>query len=118
MKFVSNSSDNFLFFSFTRTIANTIKFIRSRNLAGVVAFSIEMDDFKGDCPFNSTDTFIDFGTNETERIAVRSSNDLPFLKTINEAFLVTVPDEQKRLVKYKIGNKGNLIYDFVVFVVL
>lgn len=71
-----------------RSIARKVQFALRRNIAGVMVFPIDMDDFIGKCTFER-DTFADFvpkkGVNLN--IETRENKKFPLLKTVNEAIV-------------------------------
>lgn len=81
----------------TRSIANKILFILSRNLAGAMAFSIDMDDSHGHCGIDD-DTFVDFIRGQHLQIPKQYNFTQPLLKTIAYSFrLATFEETQARL---------------------
>lgn len=80
-------------FDSSRAIARKIKFAMSRNLAGAMVWSIDTDDFHGDCDIDD-DTFADFKPmpgvtlNTPKRIAAN----YPLLRTINEAMVMALDE--------------------------
>ncbi|XP_055315783.1 probable chitinase 2 isoform X3 [Sitodiplosis mosellana] len=77
----------------SRSIAHKVKFAMSRNLAGSMVWSIDTDDFHGDCDID-TDTFDDFkpmpGVNLN--FPSRHNANYPLLRTINEATVVALDE--------------------------
>lgn len=89
--FEANNETHIILYGRSRTIANYMKLVVERNLAGALAFTIDMDDFNGQCGIDE-DTFDDFGLND-DAIAMifeRIGTTLPLLKTMNEALTLTV----------------------------
>lgn len=81
----------------SRSIANKILLILSRNLAGAMAFSIDMDDLHGNCGIEE-DAFADFIRGQHLNIPKGYNFTQPLLKTINYAFrLATFEETQARL---------------------
>lgn len=72
-------------FDSSRSIARKIKFAMSRNLAGAMIWSIDTDDFLGDCDTDG-DTFADFKPipGVTLNMPKRIETNFPLLRTINE----------------------------------
>lgn len=87
----------------SRSIANKILFILSRNLAGAMAFTIDMDDLHGDCGIEE-DAFTDFIRAQHLKIPSGYNITQPLLKTINYAFrLATYEETQARITeKFKL----------------
>lgn len=75
-----------IFYGTSRTVANYIKFVRKHNLAGVSAFSIAKDNYKGICSLDA-DTFDSFKASNGSpvRIPSRNTTKFPFMRTIHEA---------------------------------
>lgn len=80
-------------FDSSRSIANKMKFAMSRNLAGAMVWSIDTDDFRGDCDLDD-DTFADFKPlpGVTLNITKRYHANFPLLRTINEATVVALDE--------------------------
>lgn len=80
-------------FDSSRSIARKIKFAMSRNLAGAMIWSIDTDDFLGDCDIDD-DTFADFKPipGVTLSIPKRIETNFPLLRTINEAMVVALDE--------------------------
>lgn len=74
-----------IFYASSRVVANLVLFALKCNLAGVVAVSVEDDDWSGACT-DDTDTFDDI--KKVLRVNFnaprRSEAAFPLLKTINE----------------------------------
>ncbi|XP_031640870.1 probable chitinase 2 isoform X2 [Contarinia nasturtii] len=77
----------------SRSIAQKIKFAMSRNLGGAMVWSVDTDDFRGECDIDN-DTFIDFkpvpGVDLT--IPKRYNANYPLLRTINEATVLALDE--------------------------
>jgi len=73
----------------TRSIANKMKFIVRKGLAGAMCWSIDTDDFKGDCP-EELDTYTDFGQYPGVKLKIPDPTKGRFklLTTINDALIV------------------------------
>lgn len=80
-------------FDSSRSIANKMKFAMSRNLAGAMVWSIDTDDFHGDCDIDD-DTFVDFKPipGVTLNIPKRYNANYPLLRTINEATVLALDE--------------------------
>lgn len=80
----------------SRTVANYVRFMVKRKLAGVWAFTIDKDDFKGQCKIDN-DTFDDF--NDVDgvifNIPQRNETKFPLLRTINESIFVALDEENQ-----------------------
>ncbi|XP_062554781.1 probable chitinase 2 [Armigeres subalbatus] len=81
----SNSSKVIIYDS-TRSIALKVRYAVRKNLRGVMAFSIDMDDFNGICN-PEKDTFVDF-SNQLTSSPIKDKYKL--LRTINDAIIVSV----------------------------
>lgn len=80
-------------FDSSRSIARKMKFAMSRNLAGAMIWSIDTDDFHGDCDIDE-DTFADFKPipGVILNIPKRYNANYPLLRTINEATVVALDE--------------------------
>ncbi|ALC44806.1 Cht2 [Drosophila busckii] len=69
-------------FDSSRSIANKVKFAMKKRLAGVMVWSVDTDDFLGNCELDE-DTYADFRlvTSAPRRL----NHNYPLLRTINEA---------------------------------
>ena len=84
-------------FDNSRSIANKVKFAMDRKLAGIMVWSIDTDDFLGDCePEN--DIYEDFLHFKHLDLAVphRLSNNYPLLRTINEAMPLAIEETKHK----------------------
>lgn len=77
-------------FDSSRSIANKIKFAMSRNLGGAMIWSVDTDDFHGDCDIDD-DTFADFKPMAGVSLSIpkRYNANYPLLRTVNEAIVVS-----------------------------
>ncbi|KAH8301895.1 hypothetical protein KR044_000452, partial [Drosophila immigrans] len=73
---------NVVTYDSSRSIANKVKFAMRKRLAGVMVWSVDTDDFLGDCVLDD-DTFADFRLVKTA--PRRLNHNYPLLRTINEA---------------------------------
>lgn len=96
-------------FDSSRSIARKIQFAMSRNLAGAMIWSIDTDDFHGDCDIDE-DTFADFKPMPGVTLSVpkRIEANYPLLRTINEAMLVAL-DEIAQEAKLPARDRDNEI---------
>lgn len=96
-------------FDSSRSIARKIKFAMSRNLAGAMIWSIDTDDFLGDCDIED-DTFADFKPmpGVTLNLPKRVETNYPLLRTINEAMVVAL-DEINQEAKLPARDEDNEI---------
>lgn len=76
-------------FDSSRSIANKMKFAMSRELGGAMIWSVDTDDFLGDCDIDE-DTFTDFKSRAgiTLDIPKRYNANYPLLRTVNEAIVI------------------------------
>lgn len=106
-------------FDSSRSIARKIKFAMSRNLAGAMIWSIDTDDFLGDCDTDG-DTFADFKPipGVTLNMPKRIETNFPLLRTINEGedsfFVVTFSFSRLSLILIILLSTFN-IYLFILF---
>ncbi|KAL9902421.1 chitinase 2 isoform 1-T1 [Glossina fuscipes fuscipes] len=80
-------------FDNSRTIANKVKFAMERNLAGLMVWSIDTDDFLGECDPES-DIYEDYKYLKSANIhsPPRMNNNYPLLRTINEAITLSLEE--------------------------
>lgn len=76
----------------SRAIANKMRFAAEKSLGGVMVWSVDTDDFLGECQVDSsvTETFIDFGKTPGVELSIpkRISGNYPLLRTINEGLIL------------------------------
>lgn len=91
-----NGKTNVVVYDSTRSIANKVRFLVKKELAGAMVWSVDTDDFLGDCN-TDTDTYADFNVSPGVKLSIpkRINSNYPLLQTINEAVLVTY-DEIKQ----------------------
>ncbi|KAJ6643690.1 putative chitinase 2 [Pseudolycoriella hygida] len=77
----------------TRTIAKKMRFAMQHNLAGVMSWSIDTDDFLGDCNVEE-ETFNDFGNTAGVKLTFpkRVNSNYPLLRTINEGIIIALDE--------------------------
>lgn len=88
-----------ILFPSSRSVANLVQRAVRKNLAGVMAYTIDSDDSQGKCTIDN-DTFNDFGMNQGVKLHIptRTNINFPLLRTINEA--ITVATEQLKQEKH------------------
>ncbi|XP_033242347.1 probable chitinase 2 isoform X1 [Drosophila miranda] len=74
-------------FDSSRSIANKVLYAMSKRLAGVMVWSVDTDDFLGNCELDG-DTFEDFKV--VSSAPRRLSQSYPLLRTINEATVLAL----------------------------
>lgn len=86
----------FIVYESSRSMAVRAKLVVRRNLGGVVAFPMGLDDYLAKCP-DDTDTYDDFNVADgvTLHIPTRNDKDFPLLRTINEALQVAVDERNQ-----------------------
>lgn len=101
---------NVVLFESGRSIANKVKFAANTNLAGAMAFPIDMDDFRGIFGIDE-DTFVDFNIGAAVNMPNRHNATQPLLKIINYAFDLSMYEKtQARLPeKRKISSESEKI---------
>lgn len=85
----------------TRSVAKKIKFAMKNDLAGVMTWSIDTDDFLGDCNIEH-ETFDDFGGTVGVKLTLpkRVNSNYPLLRTLNEAIIIALDEiEQENEIK-------------------
>ena len=77
----------------TRSIANKLRFAMRHNLAGAMVWSVDTDDFHGDCESDS-DTYADFKARPGVKLSLPKRINLNYglLRTINEATIVALEE--------------------------
>ncbi|XP_061399647.1 probable chitinase 2 [Musca vetustissima] len=80
-------------FDNSRSIANKVRFAMDRNLAGVMVWSIDTDDFLGECEIEE-DIYEDYRhlKHSGLRLPTRLHNNYPLLRTINEAMPLAIEE--------------------------
>lgn len=78
-----------------RSVATKARYAVRQRLAGVMVWSVDTDDFLGDCPLDGddanaafADVFADFRTKHTRRNYVN----FPMLRTLNDALMVALDE--------------------------
>ncbi|XP_065360419.1 probable chitinase 2 [Calliphora vicina] len=84
-------------FDNSRSIANKVKFAIERKLGGIMVWSIDTDDFLGECE-PETDVYEDFRHFKHLDLAMphRLSNNYPLLRTINEAVPLAIEETKHK----------------------
>lgn len=90
----------------SRAVANKMRFAVEKSLAGVMVWSIDTDDFLGECQVDSslTETFVDFGKAPGVQLNIpkRISGNYPLLRTINEGIILAEEEiDQEETIKRK-----------------
>lgn len=90
----------------SRAIANKMRFAVEKSLAGVMVWSIDTDDFLGECQVDSslTETFVDFGKAPGVQLSIpkRINANYPLLRTINEGIILAEEEiDQEEEIKRK-----------------
>lgn len=76
------------------------------NLAGVMVWAIDNDDFHGDC------------TNQHSEIhSAKYAIDFPLMRTINHALAQKPDDSENEIYDSKSPNSSSSIYSYVTFVI-
>lgn len=96
-------------FDTTRSVANKMRYAIRQDLAGVMVWSVDTDDFLGDCTAEQ-DTFADFGDSAGIRLQIpkREYNNYPLLRTMNTA-LIVAEDELRQENEIRKQEKENEI---------
>lgn len=85
----------------TRSIAKKMRFAMQKKLAGVMTWSIDTDDFLGDCNVDH-ETFDDFGNTAGVKLTLpkRVNSNYPLLRTINEGIIIALDEiDQENAIK-------------------
>lgn len=78
-----------------RSIANKVRFAIKKGLQGVMVWTIDTDDFRGDCDdYLNEDRFSDFRTAPTVRLNFPklTTKKYPLMRTLNEAITLTLSE--------------------------
>lgn len=80
-------------FDSTRSIANKVRFAMKRKLAGSMVWSVDTDDFHGDCDIDE-DTYSDFKPAAGINLVFpkRFNANYPLMRTINEATVLALDE--------------------------
>lgn len=80
----------------TRSIAIKTRFAMRHDLAGAMVWSVDTDDFLGDCDIE-TDTYEDFRNSAGIQLNIprRVNSNYPLLRTINEAIIISLDELQQ-----------------------
>lgn len=81
----------------SRSIANKIRFLIGKQLAGAMIWSVDTDDFHGDCKLDD-DTYVDYKSSPGVQLTVpkRVNNNYPLLRTINEAMVIALNEAKEK----------------------
>lgn len=84
-------------FDNSRSIANKVKFAIEKKLGGIMVWSIDTDDFLGECDVE-TDVYDDFRHFKHLDLPMphRLSNNYPLLRTINEAIPLAIEETKHK----------------------
>lgn len=88
-------------FDSARSVANKMRFVMSQDLGGAMVWSVDTDDFLGDCEIE-LDTYDDFGKMAGVKLSIprRVNANYPLLRTINEALIIAEDEiEQENVIK-------------------
>lgn len=108
-KFVKDGKTQVVTYDTPRSVANKMKFVVDKNLAGAWIWFVSSDDLHGDCETDTT-TFADYpsGTATDQKTRPR---DFPLLRTVNEALEILMSEK----VGQKNTNSKPQIEDRLVF---
>lgn len=85
----------------TRSVARKMRFAMKHRLGGIMTWSIDTDDFLGDCDVEP-ETFTDFGKTVGVKLTFpkRINSNYPLLRTINEGIIIALDEiEQENAIK-------------------
>lgn len=90
----------------SRAMANKMRYAVEKSLGGIMVWSIDTDDFLGECQVDSslTETFVDFGKAPGVQLSIpkRISGNYPLLRTINEGLILAEDEiDQEEQIKRK-----------------
>ena len=78
-----------------RSIANKVRYAVQKGLLGVMVWSIDTDDFQGDCDSSlNEDRFSDFRTQPKVKLNLPKleKNTYPLLRTLNDAIVLSLDE--------------------------
>jgi chitinase len=78
-----------------RSIANKVRYAIKMGLQGVMVWTVDTDDFRGDCDITLTeDRFSDFRTAPNVKLTIPkyTGKNYPLLRTLNEAISLTLSE--------------------------
>lgn len=78
-------------FDSPRSIANKMRYAMKMKLAGAMIWSVDTDDFRGDCEF-PTDTYDDFRDNPKLNIPKKTYKNYALLNTVNDAIVLSLEE--------------------------
>lgn len=86
-------------FDTSRSIANKVRFVVRQELGGLMVWSVDTDDFLGNCDFD-LNTYKDFGNVENQKsytniLKSRTNKNYPLLRTINEAVAISIEEWER-----------------------
>ncbi|XP_055378605.1 probable chitinase 2 [Condylostylus longicornis] len=94
-RFKDEEMDNTLVVTYdsTRSIANKMKFAMKKELAGAMIWSIDTDDFLGECDIED-DTYSDYGDMPGVKLNYpkRINTNYPLLRTVNEGIVLALDE--------------------------
>jgi len=79
-RFKENGTTHVAVYDTPRSVANKVKYAMEKGLLGVWAWSIDTDDFRGECSIDTT-TYADFGMLKPK---LSTEKEFPLLRTIND----------------------------------
>lgn len=88
-KFKHNGLTNVATFDSPRSVANKVKFLMEKNLAGVWTWFVDSDDFRRRCEVDTT-AFSDY---QNVSVPIRKEQDFPLLRTVNDAMELLTPQK-------------------------
>nr|AXX71249.1 chitinase [Bradysia odoriphaga] len=92
----------------TRSIAKKMRFAMEHKLGGIMTWSIDTDDFLGDCDMEA-ETFDDFGNAAGVKLTFpkRVNSNYPLLRTINEGIIIALDeiDQENAIRESEVDNE-------------
>jgi len=79
-RFKENETTHVAIYDTPRSVANKVKYAMEKGLLGVWAWSIDTDDFRGECSIDTT-TYDDFGGSRPKLSTIK---EFPLLRTMND----------------------------------
>lgn len=94
-KVVTGNDARVVSYDSPRSIANKVRYAVQKGLLGVMVWSIDTDDFQGDCEdFLNEDRFSDFRTKPKVKLNFPKSTvkTYPLLRTLNDAIVLSLDE--------------------------
>ncbi|KAG5676387.1 hypothetical protein PVAND_006227 [Polypedilum vanderplanki] len=119
VKYANETQTRVVSYDSSRSIANKVHYAIRKGLGGLMVWSIDTDDFRGECDEKiNFDTFSDFRAQPKVKLNIpkRMERNYPLLRTLNDAIVVTLDElrQEENLMKenevnVNENNKDNMV---------